>query len=208
MRKLLWLGGFSVAMVAGCISYEQKITFQPDGSGTVVADMWVDRLSPTADDEGPAVEAPTPEVSEEMGPAFADLEGVAVAENWVKVEGEGDDRREHTRLALNFGDVGKLVGHGIFDKQELSFRKEGDNFVFAETIHNNPQESESSAESEELARAMFEGYTFTYTVVMPAAVVETNGTLAENQRTVTWSWPLYDFATLDEIVMTATAAAE
>ena len=188
MRKLLWLGGFSAAFVAGCISFEQKFTFHADGSGTLVADMWVDQLAPTADEEASPAAAPTPEVSEEMGPAFADLEGVAVAENWVKVEGTGDNRREHTHLALSFDDAGKLVGHGIFEEQKLSFRRDGDNFVFGETIHNNPQEGETSAESEEMARAMFEGYTFTYTVVMPAAVVETNGTLAADRRTVTWSW--------------------
>jgi hypothetical protein len=33
--------------------------------------------------------------------------------------------------------------------------------------------------------------------------VETNGTLGEDGRTVTWEWPLYEFTQQEEIVMTA-----
>ena len=38
---------------------------------------------------------------------------------------------------------------------------------------------------------------------MPGRVVDTNGTLGEDGRTVTWEWPLYDFSNQEKIVMTA-----
>lgn len=195
----------ALAVVAGCISYEQHTTFESDGSGRVVVDVWVDRFE-TAEEEGQAASAETaPEINEGLGPAFAGLDGVTVEENWVKIEGEGDERREHTRLVLAFDKVERLAGRGVFEKQELSFQKEDDEFAFTQTIQNErtKEPQEYSKESEELARSLFEGYTFTYTVVMPGRVVDTNGTRGEDGRTVTWEWPLYDFSNQEKIVMTA-----
>jgi hypothetical protein len=192
--------------VAGCITYEQHTTFQEDGSGRVVVDTWVDYFAADEEDgEKAATAEPELEIGEEMGPAFASLEGVTIEENWIKMEGEGEDRVEHTRLILGFDDVGKLAGHGVFEDQGMSFEKKGKKYTFTQTIthEREEEEEETSAESEELARSLFEGYTFTYSVVMPGKIVETNGTLGEDGRTVTWEWPLYEFTQQEEIVMTA-----
>ncbi|UCH77282.1 MAG: hypothetical protein JSU81_05950 [Candidatus Coatesbacteria bacterium] len=201
------LGGV-LALGAGCISYEVNLSLEKDGSGTVVVDTWVDYLG---EEEGDQEVAEAPEISEEMGPAFAELEGVTVEENWARTEGEGDDRREHTHLLLAFEDVEILSGQGIFENQDLTFEKKGKEYVFTHEIRNVREQpaaetaEESSEENEELARALFEGYTFTYTVVMPGDVTDTNGIVADDGRTVTWEWPLYDFAQQEEIVMTATS---
>ncbi len=195
----------ALVVVAGCISYKQHIAFESDGSGRIVVDVWVDHFD-IAEEEDQAASAETaPEINEELGPAFADLDGVTVEENWVKIEEEGEERREHSRLALAFDKVERLAGRGVFEKQELSFQKEGNEFAFAQNIRNEPEEEpeEYSEESEELARSLFEGYTFTYSVVMPGRVVDTNGTVAEDGRTVTWEWPLYEFSNQETIIMTA-----
>jgi len=214
MPRILTVGavGAALALGAGCISYEVNLSFEKDGSGRVVVDTWVDSFGDEESaEEGSQESAEASEISEEMGPAFAELEGVTIEENWARTEGEGDDRREHTRLALAFKDVGTLSGRGIFENQDLTFDKKGKDYVFAHEIRNVRKEAagetaeETSEESEELARALFEGYTFTYTVVMPGKVTETNGTVGEDGRTVTWKWPLYDFAQQEEIVMTATS---
>jgi len=206
-RIILYAVACSVLVaVAGCISYEQHTTFEEDGSGRVVVDTWVDHFSEDGEDgEEAATAEPELEIGEEMGPAFASLDGVTVEENWIKLEGEGEDQVEHTRLVLGFDDVKKLMGHGVFEDQAMTFEKKGKKYIFAQTITHEPKEGEeeASAESEELARALFEGYTFTYTVAMPGKIVETNGTLAEDGRTVTWEWPLYEFTQQEEIVMTA-----
>jgi hypothetical protein len=145
-----------------------------------------------------------------MGPAFADLAGVRIEENWVKVESEGEERLEHTRLVLAFDDVAKLNGHGAFTNQKITFQKDGDEFLFKQQIikERTEEPAESTPETEELARVLFEGYTFTYTLVMPGRVVASNGTVADDGRTVTWEWPLYELAHLDEIEMTATSREE
>jgi len=209
MRYIIRAGALcgALAIVGGCISYKQHTTFESDGSGRMVVDVWVDHLE-IAEEEDQAASAETaPEIDEGLGPAFADLDGVTVEENWVKIEGEEDDRREHTRFVLSFDTVERLAGHGVFEDQELSFQKEDGWFAFTQTIQNLPKKEpqEYSKESEELARSLFEGYTLTYTVVMPGRVVDTNGTLGEDGRTVTWEWPLYEFSNQEKIVMTASS---
>jgi hypothetical protein len=200
----------TLAVITGCISYEQQATFESDGSGRIAIDTWVDYFD--GDEEGgqPEEEPAQPEISEELGSAFANLEGVTIEENWARLEGEGEERREHTRLVLSFDKVERLNGLGIFQNQNLTFQKKGDEFAFRQFIRNEREEEkeESTEESEELARTLFEGYTFTYTVVMPGRVIDTGGTVGEDGRTVTWEWPLYDFANEDEIVMTATSQKE
>jgi hypothetical protein len=150
------------------------------------------------------------EVNDELGPAFAGLKGVTVEENWAKVEGEGDERREHTHFVLGFDNVERLSGHGVFKNQDLTFQKDGNEFLFKQVILNEREEEreEPTEESEYFERTFFEECTFTYTVVMPGRVVDTTGTVGDDGRTVTWEWPLYDFANLEEIKMTAKSQKE
>lgn len=196
-----------LAIVAGCISYEQHITFESDGSGRIILDTWVDYFgADEGGDQAVGEKAPS-EIGEELGPAFAGIKGVTIEENWTKIEGEGDNRREHTRLVLNFDEVERLNGHGVFKNQQLSLKKKSKEFVFTQVIHNVQKErsEEYSEESEKLARTLFEGYTITYTVVMPGRVVDADGTVNDDGRSVTWEWPLYDFSNEEEIIMTATS---
>lgn len=212
MRRLITAATLCgvLIFVTGCISYKQHTAFESDGSGRIVVDTWVDYFN--GDEEGgqDAEENAQPEISEELGPAFADLEGVTIEENWTELEGEGEERREHTHLVLSFDKVERLNGHGVFKNQELTFQKKGDEFSFTQVIHNESKEEqeESPEESEELARTLFEGYTFTYAVVMPGRVVDTSGTVGDDGRTVTWEWPLFDLANEEEIIMTATSKKE
>jgi hypothetical protein len=212
MRRLTTAATLCGALifVTGCISYEQHTAFESDGSGRVVLDAWVDYFAGDEEEGQEAEENAQPEISEELGPAFADLEGVKIEENWTELEGEGEERREHTHLVLSFDKVERLNGHGAFKNQKLTFQKNGDEFSFKQVIHNDRKEEqeESTEESEELARTLFEGYTFTYTVVMPGRVVDTGGTVGDDGRTVTWEWPLFEFANEEEIIMTATSQKE
>lgn len=196
-----------LAIVAGCISYEQHIAFENDGSGRIILDTWVDYFATDEAGEQAAGEKAPSEVGEELGPAFAGIKGVTIEENWTKIEGEGDNRREHTRLVLKFDKVERLNGHGVFKNQELSFKKKRREFAFTQVIRNEQKErsEEYSEESEKLARTLFEGYTITYTVVMPGRVVDADGTVGEDGRTVSWEWPLYDFSNEEKIIMTVTS---
>jgi hypothetical protein len=212
MRRTIYAAALCgcLVMVAGCISYEQHITFESDGSGRVVLDTWVDYFDNDEGGDQAVGEKTAPEIGEELAPAFAGLKGVTIEENWTKVEGEEDNRREHTRLVLTFDKVERLNGRGVFENQKLSFKKKGKEFAFTQVIRNEQKEEteDYAEESEELARTLFEDYTLTYTVVMPGRVTDADGAVGDDGRTVTWQWPLYDFSNEEEITMKATSRKE
>ena len=207
--KILALCG-AVALVAGCVSYKQQMTFESDGSGRMVLDVWVpyygvEKTGPAAD------EKLTAELDEEMVVSFADREGVRIDEKWAKLEAEEDERLEHIHVVVAFDDIEKLNVSDILENQKITFRSTGDGFIYEQAIIRERGEAAEEAlepEYEELTRTLFEGFTFTYTVVMPGRVVESNGSIGEDGRTVTWEWPLYDFVKKEEVIMTAKAAKE
>jgi len=226
MRKVMWTIGAAALAMAACVSYQQKLALHADGSGRLEADMWVDDMSgltaaltaataaPATATAETAVAAATAErpVSEEMGSAFANVAGLKIVENWALLETTGEgasaSKKEHTRLVLDFDNLELLKGHGIFAKQDLAFKTKGGKCTFTQLIRNDRKKEkaeEPSPETEALTRQMFDGYTFSYEVVMPGEVTDTNGTVAADKRTVTWSWPLYDFTEMEEIKMTATS---
>jgi hypothetical protein len=205
----------ATAVVAGCITYEQHTTFEADGSGTLAIDTWMFYFGEEGEDgqavdpEAEAAAEPTAadSLTGDLGAPFEGVEGVSVEEQWEKVEGEGDERQTHSHLVLSFDNIGVLNGLGAFENQEIAFEEKDGNYVYSQIIVNEHEDDpeEATPESEELARSLFEGYTFTYTVEMPGEIIETNGTVGEDGRTVTWEWPLYDFASAEKTVMTAVA---
>jgi len=221
MHRVLWTIGAVALTMAACVSYHQKLALNADGSGRLETDMWMDDMSGltaamTAATAGPATAetaAPAPlAIPEEMGPAFTNVAGLRIEENWARretvSEGGATSKKEHTRLVLSFDDLALLQGRGMFGKQELSLKTKSGKCTFTQLIRNDKKKEETgetSPETEALTRQMFEGYTFSYEVVMPGEVTDTNGTVAADKRTVTWSWPLYDFTEMEEIKMTATS---
>ena len=237
MKSKLVLGFALVALAAaltGCISLEQRLKLNDDGSADVTVDTWVIDLSDlekaakeledatpgTADQPAPAdqpgtaeqpaaaaepAETAAPPIEDEMGPAFADLPGITVKENWAKYEDKDDSRFVHTHLALTVDKLERLDGVGIFKATTFTLKTKGKGWTFAQNIVNEQEKTEKpSPESEALAAEMFKGCTFTYILETPGEVKTTNGTLAEDKRTVTWSWPLYDFSKMEKVEMKAT----
>lgn len=227
------LVGMAAAFVMmGCVSMTQNIAFNADGSAKVALDMWVDDLSrwgagaagtdstagtaataataappPTAESP-PAPEQP-PEISDEMGPAFANIPGVSIEENWAKFEGEGENRKTHTRLVMAVDKIERLNKIGVFKDTTLSCAKKSGKLVFAQKmINENKKKEETSPDTDQMMRELFKGYTMTYVVTMPGEVKQTNGTLGEDKRTITWQWSLYDFSKMETIELTATANAK
>lgn len=208
--------------LAGCISLTQNVKLNADGSAKVTVDTWVDDLSGLTNTPGTAATAAKPSpaaamaevpktaappveptVEVEMGPAFANVSGVKVEENWAKLEGEADARKTHTHLVMTVDKLEKLNGVGVFKDQVFNLKKKGKTLTFTQLIHNSQEKKDSSAESEAMAKEMFKNYKFTYVLETPSEVKSTNGMLGEDKKTVTWSWPLYEFSQAKDIEMTA-----
>lgn len=231
MKNVLvpFVGIAAALALTGCVSMTQNIAFNADGSANVAIDMWVDDFSrwgngaagtdpaagtaataATAAPAGTAESAPTPEqppvVSDEMGPAFADVAGVSIEENWAQFEGEGENRKTHTRLVMNVDRIERLNKIGVFKDTTLSCAKKSGKLVFTQKmINENKKKEETSPDTDQMMRELFKGYTMTYVVTMPGEVKQTNGTLGEDKRTITWQWSLYDFSKMETVELTATA---
>ena len=228
MRKTLVAGVMLAAgLLCGCISLKQYVKLNADGSAIVTVETWVDDLSElgepeagTAETAAAATAEPTPAVKptppaeptveDEMGPAFGGREGIEVVENWARREEKEDGTKViHTKLIMNVDRLDRLSGIGCFENTTFTEGKKGKDLTFGEVVLNTQEKKEAaSAESEELVRKMFEGYTFTYVLEMPGEVKAADGAIGEDKRTVTWSWPLYDFTRMDKVEMTATGKAK
>jgi hypothetical protein len=94
----------------------------------------------------------------------------------------------------------------------LTFSKKGDKFTFKQTIRNElgDEDKKTAKEDEEFARALFRDYAFTFSVVMPGVVADSDGIVGEDGRTVTWKIPTADviFMKLGYIELTAVSRAE
>jgi hypothetical protein len=190
--------GAAVLLTAGCMDYSQKIVVAEDGSATVTLDGWLDE----------ALAGLSEDVSAEMGGSenifLSEFEGEPDVEIFdSSVETDEATGVEHHHVTFNVVSPDALEDLPSFGEPgSVTWETKGGETTFEQKIRNDTEEYEV-AEDEELMRSLFEGYTWTYEVVMPGPITQTNGTVGADGRTVTWTWPLFDFTRVEEIVMTA-----
>lgn len=183
MRKiylLLSVLAVSVLLVAGCINYNQEMTLEGDNSGTV-------KINYTNAGQGQEGVPNLPFTEEEI---IAGYEGAGVEVYDIEiVSGEGDDApTPEATYFIGFKNIEDLNGYGIFAigsdiVQTITVTDEGDTRTFTQTCTLQMTVEEDTDLS---------AYSFNYTLTLPASVIETNGTLAADGQTVTWTFPLTD----------------
>jgi len=190
--------GAAVLLAAGCYDYSQKIVIADDGSATVSLDGWFDEALAGLWEETSAETGVTGNV---FLAEFDGEPGIEVIDSSVETDEETKVEHHHATFDVESSDA--LEGLPSFGETgSVKWETGGDETAFEQKILNVTEEYES-AEDEELMRSLFEGYTWTYEVVMPAPVTQTNGTIGADGRTVTWSWSLFDITRVEEVVMTA-----
>lgn len=190
--------GAAVFLAAGCMDYSQKIVVAEDGSATVTLDGWLDEaLAGVSED----LSAETGESENIFLSEFEGEPGVEILGS--SVETDEPTGVEHHHVTFNVESSDALEDLPSFGESgSVKWETNGGEVTFEQKIRNETEEYEA-AEDEELMRSLFEGYTWTYEVVMPGPVTETNGTVGADGRTVTWTWSLFDITLLEEVVMTA-----
>jgi hypothetical protein len=118
--------------------------------------------------------------------------GITVEE--VKVETDPADSTRHVRVELSFKDINKLSETPAFKNTAISFVKEGDNFVFKQSIKGS-----SNADG----MGMNE-YTFRYSYTFPGDVISSNADKADG-RTLEWIYKLPELS--KDVTLTATVSA-
>jgi hypothetical protein len=190
--------GATVFLTAGCMDYSQKIVVSEDGSATVTLDGWLDgALSGLLEDAS----AETGRSENIFLDEFEGESGVKILESFIETdEATGV---EHHHVTFNVKSSDALEDTPSFGESgSIKWETKGDEVTFEQQILNETEDYEA-AEDEELMRSLFEGYTWTYEVVMPGPITKTNGAVGADGRTVTWTWPLFDFTLLEKITMTA-----
>lgn len=191
-RKLIFATSLAAVIVlaAGCINYDQKMTLNDDGSGTVIVRY-------ASDDPEGTGGAPVLPFTE--GEIVAGYKGSNLVVRDVVPDAEGDEYQAGVTYQIDFDDVADLNNYGAFafeDKLTQTFYLNdlGDTLSFMQTTSLTMDVEDTS---------MLDSYKFTYKLVCPADVTETNGTLSGDGRTVAWLYTLPELIN-DTVEMTAT----
>jgi hypothetical protein len=183
---------FALLVVAGCINYDQELTLNPDGSGTVK--IRYDRTGGSSGEEGEASldVSGAPKLSFTEDEIMAEYEGAPVTVRDIAI-GETDAGVPEATYVIDFKNVTDLNGYGIFAlegdklKQTFSLDQSGENQVFKQLVQLKMDVKDVSPLSD---------YKFTYILHAPGEVAETNGAVTD--QTVKWEY------TLDKLINTDT----
>ena len=198
--KMLGVAALAVALVAlaGCINYDQELTLNPDGSGTVK--IRYDRTGGSTggeEEEGSIDMSAAPKLSFTEEEIMAEYEGAPVTVRDIEI-GETEDGVPEATYFIDFKNITDLNGRGVFAlegdklKQTFSIDSDGDNQIFKQLVQLKMDVDDPSQLSD---------YKFTYILNAPGEIVDSNGTVAGN--TVSWEYSLDKLINVDT-EMTAT----
>ncbi len=194
-------------LAAGCIDYEQTITVNEDLSGEAEFNIAMSPyLGDNLNEDGSMSNKPTNFLLDD----YSNKLGCSVKSDSYSYDPETE--LEYYSIGLFFDNLNDINGYGLYEKDKtLSVAEEEGSIIYREKVklHETPPpptpESEMT-EDDRMFREMMEGFTFTYRAVMPNAVTDTNGKIAEDGRTVVWIWPASEFIQLGEIEVYAKCA--
>lgn len=210
---LTLIAATTVFMAGGCFRYEQTVVLNADGT----ADVTVSYSVPAAvvsEDRNPSVN-PLPDAAPAAGSYIDETAalksafrrfGVEVTDASVAEEG-------YFRTYMVSGTVPDAGALGsslpFFDKHETEFTADDGFINFSEIIKNELSKNERPTDEEiPLLEALFPDCGFTFRVVMPGPVGETNGTVGADGRTVEWRFGLAEFLFNEKIEMYVEAETE
>jgi hypothetical protein len=184
-RKLIIGAALTAAIIlaAGCINYDQKMTLNADGSGTVIVHYTSD--DPKGTYGGPIL----PFTKEEIEAAYG---GLNLDVRRIMPDADADEFHPGVKYRIDFADIADLNGRGVFAAKNLNATKDvmtqvftldkaGGTTTFTQTCVLNVDVEDASE---------LKYYEFTYFVTCPEAVTMTNGTVESDGCTVNWSYTL------------------
>ena len=187
-----------VALFAGCINYEENITLNSDGSGTMVMHYSIAQqlyammqMSQGTEQEG--------QKEDEMPFKFTDKEiredmnapGVTVE----KVEQKAEGDQQHFYVHIKFNKLTDLNQTKPFQKMKFEWDETGDNVTFRQVLESDKKQTEENPMGDQMASAMLGNAKFKFSVTLPSKALpapDTNGTIQQDGKTVVWEWPLLE----------------
>ncbi len=206
MKKILFV--FSLLFLAGCINYEEDLTLKNDGSGEMLMHYSISEqlssmmaLGGGQQQEGKD-EMPFKFKENEIRDALR-ADGVQVKKVELKAEGG----LQHVYVTVNFKKITDLNQTKTFKEMPFEWGEEGKVIVFRHTLKNKNPQGDGSGEStqmgDQMAQAMLGNAALSFKVKLPDKALpapDTNGTILEDGKTVTWRFPLVEMGKGDKIM--------
>jgi hypothetical protein len=180
-RKLIIVAEITAAVIlaAGCIEYNQELTLYDDGSGVVKVHYLSD--SPHGTGGAPILSFSEEDIINEYSGSNLTIRDIDIS-----IPGDDEIGSHEATYYIDFIDVADLNGYGVTDvkngiQQTLSFNEEDERCRIEQLIN-------VIAEIED--PTMWTDYRFTYKIVCPGIITDTNGTIGYGGRTVTWEFTI------------------
>ncbi|MBR9974055.1 MAG: hypothetical protein KFF77_00600, partial [Bacteroidetes bacterium] len=164
-----------LALLAGCISYEQDTQLDEDGSGSMQIHYWI------SEDMLTWFKGGNLSFNEDSVRAQYSAEHITV--ETVRSESRVSDSTRHVFVTLSFDDIRRLPESQGFKDLDIKWMREGDVFRFVQTL---PAASSSGD-------GMLDDFTFIYRFEFPGEVRESNADSLDGSLAI-WRYKLSDLS--------------
>ncbi|HSP07641.1 MAG TPA: hypothetical protein VLR94_10725 [Acidobacteriota bacterium] len=199
-----WILALSVLFIAGCINYEQTTDLKSNGSGTMVmhyslSQQLVAMMSMGGNQGGGDEKTKDMPFKLKEDEVRADLKaaGVKVEKFETKTEGEN----QHFYVHIAFDKITALNQTKTFKEMPFEWTEKDGTIRVKQTLKGKNEGKPAGEKKPEdemaknMAKAMFGNAAFTFKMTLPSKALpapDTNGTIAGDGRTVSWTFPLVD----------------
>lgn len=204
----------SALFIAGCINYEQTTNVKANGGGSLimhyslsqqlVAMMQMGGQQNGGDDKSKDMPF---KLKEDEVRKDLNAPGVKVEKFETKTEGEN----QHFYVTLSFNKITDLNQTKTFKEMPFEWSERDGKVYYKQTLKNKDEGKSKEGKPEDemaknMAKAMFGNAAFTFKVTLPSkalAAPDTNGTIAEDGKTVSWTFPLVELTDSSKVMTTA-----
>lgn len=211
MKKILWtLTMVLIALLffASCMGAESKIKINNDGSGNIFFTYRISQMllnmgesmgeSEEGSEEDTKSEVPLPITKEDFEKNVEGIDGLELIEV-TQTETEQDII---ITAQLKFDNVEALSQSEAFSEWPVTFKKEGNGYVYSQLLSEgtaNDGDSPIDEESISMVESMFAGYEFSFSIEAPTVIKDHNiGELSADKKTVSYTIPIADMMRIKE----------
>ncbi len=189
------IAGAVMLLFVSCLGIEMDVKINSDGSGEVDMAFHISQIFFQLDPEQQDV--PVPITREELESSYEGVDGVTV----VNVSEEDTEEKKIITATLAFDNFEALSAGDEEMFQGSTLTSSGGRTVYRavlkEAVEPDMEEAEDlsqDAGQEEMVKQYFQGYNFIYRVRAPRKIRSHSiGTLSDDDRTLTFEMPMYDF---------------
>lgn len=197
-------------LITGCINYEEVINLNSDGSGTLLMhyslSQQLSAMMAMGGEAGGSGDKP-PEFPFKLkeSEVKADLQAKGVKVEKFETKTEND--QQHFYVNISFDKITDLNQTKTFKEMPFEWTKEGSVVTFKQILKGKKDPKTSGAGDEmgkQMAAAMLGNATFKFEVKLPSKPLpspDTNGTIAEDGRTVKWQFPLLEVSENEKVMV-------